>query len=63
MGTGQFEVETLRTPDNAEGNTAIMVAELREMAKQMAAQSAARAEIEAQFEAYRARPWWKRVAG
>ena len=37
-----------------------MVVELLEMSKRMRQQSA---EIQAEFDAYRARPWWRRIAG
>jgi hypothetical protein len=61
---GQFEVETLGTLDNGiDGQTTSMVAEIRKISKQMAEHSAAREEIEARFEAYRSRPWWRRIAG
>ena len=60
---GQFEVETLGSLDQGtDAETAIMVAEVREMAKQMARHRAAREEMEAEFEAYRSRPWWRRIA-
>ena len=64
---GQFEVETLGPADaiaQGPGNqTDGLVAQLRAMSKLMAGQSAAKDKILAEFDAYRSRPWWRRIAG